>query len=130
MDREYLFRCKKRIRNASLDENTSIEVTERKVQFWFNVINTAIFKNKLPKFHVVEVGEYKDFHALCECDDITYTLKIKAKFENKKRFIEVLAHEMIHLHEWTEYQKMSHGKNFFEWKNIFKKYNLNLYKKY
>lgn len=130
MDREYLSKCKKRIRNASLDENTSIEVTERKVQFWFNVINAAIFDNRLPKFHEIEVGNYKAFHALCECDDTTYTLKIKSKFENRKRFVEVIAHEMIHLYEWVEYQKMTHGKDFYEWKNKLKRYNLDLYKNY
>lgn len=130
MDREYLFKCRKRIKNASLDEKTSIEVTERKVQFWFNVINAAIFDNRLPKFHEIEIGNYKDFHALCECDDTTYTLKIKSKFENRKRFVEVIAHEMIHLYEWVEYQKMTHGKDFYEWKNKLKRYNLDLYKNY
>lgn len=130
MDREYLFKCRKRIKNASLDETTSIEVTERKVQFWFNVINAAIFNNKLPKFHQIEIGTYKTFHALCECDDTTYTLKIKSKFESRKRFVEVIAHEMIHLYEWVEYQKMTHGKDFYEWKDKLKRYNLNLYKNY
>jgi hypothetical protein len=130
LDREYLFKCRKRIKNASYDDSTAIEVTERKVQFWFNVINIVIFNNKLPKFHEIEIGSYKTFHALCECDDTTYTLKIKSKFESRKRFIEVIAHEMIHLHEWVEYQKMTHGKNFYEWKNKLKRYNLDLYKNY
>jgi len=130
LDQEYLSKCKKRIKRASHDDSTVIEVTERKVQFWFNVINTAIFNNRLPKFHEIEIGSFKDFHAMCECDDVTYTLKIKSKFENRKRFVEVIVHEMIHLHEWVEYQKMTHGKDFFEWKNKLKKYNLDLYKKY
>jgi predicted SprT family Zn-dependent metalloprotease len=130
LDRAYLSKCRKRIKNASLDENTSIEVTERKVQLWFNIINAAIFNNRLPKFHEIEIGSYRTFHALCECDDATYTLKIKSKFESRKRFIEVIAHEMIHLYEWVEYEKMSHGKNFYEWKNKLKRYNLDLYKNY
>lgn len=130
MDQEYLSKCKKRIKRASHDDSTIIEVTERKVQFWFNVINTAIFNNRLPKFHEIEIGYFKDFHAMCECDDVTYTLKIKSKFENRKRFVEVIVHEMIHLYEWVEYHKMTHGKDFFEWKNKLKKYNLDLYKKY
>ena len=77
MDQEYLSKCRKRIKNASYDNHTEIEVTERKVQFWFNVINTAIFNNRLPKFHEIEIDSFKDFHAMCECDDVTYTLKIK-----------------------------------------------------
>jgi len=130
LDQEYLLKCRKRIKNASYDDSTAIEVTERKVQFWFNVINAAIFDNRLPKFHEIEIGNYKTFHALCECDDVTYTLKIKSKFENRKRFVEVIAHEMIHLYEWVEYQKMTHGKDFYEWKNKLKRYNLDLYKNY
>ncbi len=130
MDREYLSKCKRKIKNAVIDDK-KIKVTERKVQMWFNVINFALFKNELPKFNVVEIVNDTDYYAMCECqNDDHYKLFINESFHSKKMFVEVMIHEMIHLYEYVVHGRMGHGKRFFEWKEQVEKFGLRLYKTY
>lgn len=131
MDQEYQFKCKKKIRDA-INSDYSVIVTKRKVQLWFNILNYLFFKNQLPKFTEIEISRFKTYHAMCECDekDGSNKLFISEKFENKKRFVEVMLHEMIHLHDFVMYRKMTHGKKFFEWKKNLEKYGLDLYIKF
>jgi hypothetical protein len=59
-------------------------------------------------------------------------LSITNSFPNKRIFIDVLAHEMVHLYQFLHasppfsYRSVSHGKSFHAWKNTFEKYGLKL----
>lgn len=59
-------------------------------------------------------------------------LSITNRFPNKRMFIEVLAHEMVHLYQFLHasppfsYRSVSHGKTFHSWKPTFEKYGLKL----
>ena len=59
-------------------------------------------------------------------------LSITNRFPNKKVFIEVLAHEMVHLFQFLHatppfsYRSVSHGKTFHAWKPTFEKHGLRL----
>ena len=129
-DQEYLSKCKKKIKKAIID-NDRFVVTERKVQIWFNIINKVLFKNSLPKFCEINIVNSDEYQAMCECsDDGYYKLLICESFKNKKNFVEIMSHEMIHLYEWIEYGRMTHGKNFFAWKQKMEKYGLKLYRTY
>jgi hypothetical protein len=130
LDRAYLSKCKGKIKKAVSDESR-VKVTERRVQLWFNIINHVLFKNELPKFTEIEIFDSRDYHAMCECDESNdnYKLFIFHTF-SKRKFVEVLVHEMIHLHDFVVYGQMAHGKRFFEWRDKLKKYGLDLYIKY
>ena len=60
------------------------------------------------------------------------TLSITNRFPSKRTFIEVLAHEMVHLHQFLyatppfSYNSVSHGKSFHAWRPTFEKYGLKL----
>lgn len=128
MDREYLSKCKRKIKKAAIDDKL-VEVTERKVQLWFNVINSVLFKNELPRFNEIKIVENKDYYGMCEChNDSFYKLFINSSFNSKKMFIEVMIHEMIHLYDYVVHGRMGHGKRFFEWKEKVEKFGLRLYK--
>jgi hypothetical protein len=131
LDQAYLSKCRVKIKKAIKDDSR-VEVTERKVQLWFNIINLVIFKNELPKFTEIEIFDSDRYHAICECDDANekYKLLIFHTFKNKKKFVEVIVHEMIHLHDFIIYGEMAHGKRFFQWRDKLKKYGLELYIKY
>jgi hypothetical protein len=122
-------KCRGKIKRA-VDKSLPVEVTERRVQIWFNIINTVIFKNELPKFTEIQITNCKQYHAMCECEGDQYKLSINSAFESKKRFLEVMVHEMIHLYDWVNYEQMNHGKLFFSWREKTKKYGLDLYKAY
>lgn len=51
---------------------------------------------------------------------------MKDEFDNREMFIAVLAHEMVHQWEQQTYGRMTHGKNFFSWKEKFKSLGLPL----
>jgi len=59
-------------------------------------------------------------------------LSITDNFPSKKIFIEVLAHEMVHLYQFLyatppfSYRSVSHGKTFHAWKPTFEKHGLRL----
>lgn len=105
--------------------------SKKVVQYWFNLINLEIFHGELPKFKEIELSPRRGYWGKCEGYDdngIFYwcILKLHDKFRSKHHFIEVLAHEMVHFYEWVNYNKMTHGKTFQEWKPILENYNINL----
>lgn len=59
-------------------------------------------------------------------------LSMTNRFPNKQVFIEVLAHEMVHLHQFLyatppfSYRSVSHGQSFHAWKSTFEKHGLRL----
>jgi len=57
-------------------------------------------------------------------------VKLRPAFRDRELFINILAHEMIHVYEFTKYQRMTHGPKFFEWKPLFAQHGILLAKKY
>jgi hypothetical protein len=59
-------------------------------------------------------------------------LSITNRFPNKRVFVEVLAHEMVHLFQFLHasppfsYRAVSHGKTFHAWKPTFESHGLRL----
>lgn len=107
-------------------------VTDRKISVWFNIFNQAIFNQKLPKFHQIKLIEKNiPYYGLCEVNsDDEYILELQENFPNKKLFLEILIHEMIHLHEYIKYGKMSHGSNFLKWRKKLNRFGLDLKRVY
>lgn len=107
-------------------------VTERKVSVWFNIFNQVIFKETLPRFHQLKLIQLKvPYYGMCEVtSDQEYILELQEKFPNKKMFLEILIHEMIHLHDYIKYGKMSHGSNFLKWRKKLNRLGLELKRLY
>ena len=98
----------------------------------FRNINRNVFNEelKMPNFRLVYSG---DFWGECRGDEFNTekcTIKINKSFPSKRLFIVTLAHEMVHQWEWLVYEEMTHGKNFFVWRDELKKYNIPLNRAY
>lgn len=99
------------------DEGGTYHPVEDDINLWFRIINQEVFKNSLPEFHEIEIRRRRKVWAQCiVLDDDTVKLSMNNKFHNKKQFVNILAHEMVHLWEWTTYETMGHGEKFKSWK--------------
>jgi len=120
--------------------------TVAQCQSWFAILNKGIFENSLtiPPF---EIKRLKDCWGQCcmswdartikindkyiptaDHPSIAYCIEMNYKFDTWKDFVEVLAHEMIHLWQMTVYKDKTanHNKSFFLWRNKFKQFSLGL----
>jgi len=104
----------------------------------YNILNECLFDGKLKKPYII-IKQMKDAWALCEGDIYTgqdrfindpvcHHIILNDTFPNRKFFLEVLAHEMIHQYQCEFQNRMDHGQTFWAWKNKLEKYNLRLFK--
>ena len=81
------------------------------------MLNVAVFDSILSPPKRVEIRTFRDCLGWCK------GLKRKGRVVigisdncfDKKLFLTVLVHEMVHAYEHQELNKMSHGKTFYEW---------------
>ena len=103
------------------------------IETWFDILNEQLFGNKLQRFHKIYVKRHKDAHAYFNFwtgkdKDRPPELSMDKIFLNKKMFIEILAHEMIHLFQYQFKEPLGHGPSFWVWRDNFKLKGLKLYK--
>ena len=102
-----------------------IVVCENLVNYWFTVINAAIFNNALPKPTVIIVNTNKYFGMCISAGQGATIMKVSTMVKNRKMLIATVAHEMVHINQWLTLQKMDHGRDYLWWKKYFKdKYNI------
>ena len=94
----------------------------------FRNINRNVFNNelKMPSFRLVYT---KAFWGECEgvlYDQTKVKMKINKSFLSKRLFINTMAHEMVHQWEWLVNDNMTHGPQFFLWKDQLANYNITL----
>lgn len=129
-------KIKKIMAKASSDsQNWPYVITKWKVTYWFNHINKLVFNNKLPKFKDIIIEELYDkvkfIMAECECFERSNPyahLHVNTTFKNIQFFIQILAHEMVHLYQWIFEGRLNHSKkNFLDpWKDKFAAHGIDL----
>ena len=108
-------------------------VTPVLVMRWWNLLNNALFDGKLQPPHKIVVKNFRDAYGWClpMARKGKVQLGINSEFIDRKTFITILVHEMIHQWQWTEIGEMTHGKSFWEWQGPVKRIlNLPLYESY
>lgn len=102
------------------------------VEQWFTILNEQMFGNKLQPFGKITFKRSRHFHALFHYfprkDNKPTELEIDRIFDNKKFFVEILAHEMIHLFQYQYKEPLGHGPSFWVWDENFKIKGLRLQK--
>jgi predicted SprT family Zn-dependent metalloprotease len=68
------------------------------------------------------------FHYFTRKDNKPTKLSMDKIFYNEKVFVEILAHEMIHLFQYQFHEPLGHGPSFWLWRDNFKLKGLTLYK--
>jgi hypothetical protein len=96
-------------------------------EIWSN-INRNVFNGelKMPSFRLVYT---KAFWGECQGvleDQTRVKMKINKSFLSKRLFINTMAHEMVHQWEWLNNENMTHGPQFFLWRNQLANYNITL----
>ena len=92
---------------------------------WYDTINEEIFDGSLLNVSIVirrlrgTWGSYQN-----------NTIELTNWFPSKEIFLNVLAHEMIHVYQAQNEQPLGHGPSFWKWKKKFKSNGLFLSEKY
>lgn len=123
----------RRLLKGLKDDSTRFKPTISDIERWFDILNQQIFGGKLPQFDSIRIARPKGVHALFQCwedkDGKTKTKLIMTQvFRNEKTFVEILAHEMIHLFQHKFKEPLGHGPSFWIWRDIFSLKGINLHK--
>lgn len=104
---------------------------------WFNIINLEIFDGTLAPLHEIDIRWRRGAHAYYEFwldtkdPDYMYgKLCMNKRYNSKKFFVEVLAHELVHHYQFHKDRKVTHGDTFRCWTETFNKRGLRLVKAY
>ena len=84
----------------------------------FAILNEKHF-NGLLDCDVLEVDDMDTEWGSCTDDDDTIVLSITRKFPTREIYLDVLAHEMIHLWQMHKGIKVDHGVSFEFWSDYF-----------
>ena len=108
--------------------------TLRSIRLNYSILNKKIFDGILPRSSDIEfqIGFMKGALGICMYirSRDSLVVKLRPAFRDRQLFITILAHEMIHVYEFTRHQRMTHGPKFFEWKSLFAEHGIVLAKKY
>jgi hypothetical protein len=104
------------------------------IRYNYTKLNKLLFNNFLPKSKDIDITffpeHYEDDWAWCTVDKKSFTFKFALDFDSRKHFLDILAHEMIHLAQHISDGKMNHQESFFTWKEKFDYYGFDLQHKY
>jgi hypothetical protein len=121
--------ARQRIKSHLKKRGDEVEyITPSFALYWWYRLNHAVFRGILcPPKEIVcrnfRDGSYGWTKPTYGSDDVT--IGIRRELEDRKQFVIVLVHEMVHQYEWVHFKKMSHGHNFYDWAPLIKR-ELNL----
>jgi SprT-like family len=98
----------------------------------FRQINKQVFNNelKMPAFRLVYSSAFWGECTGDQYDQTKCTIKMNKSFLSKRLFVYTLAHEMVHQWEWLTNENMTHGPQFFIWREELSKFGIILSRKY
>jgi len=101
------------------------------VVFWYDNFNELIFENELPKLTGIQFCKSKEYWAETFCrrymdNKLRAEIKLSYNFKSFKDFLEIMAHEMVHIWEFENFSVMGHGERFFSWAPKLKRYGLDI----
>jgi hypothetical protein len=93
-----------------LSSKEKYSTTYKDIKKFFKILNEGLFNNKLSPFNDIEIKELK--YQKCMGQVIQFDSKRKGtrihklemdtKYDTKKDFLDTLAHEMVHLYQFTQ----------------------------
>lgn len=105
--------------------------TQRSVKREYTILNKKIFDEVLPPSSDITfeiIGNKMKAWGFCRYDLVEkkFTIRLDPKFLSRKLFVNILAHEMVHVYEQCTYGRMTHGPKFLEFRETFKENGLDL----
>jgi hypothetical protein len=125
------------VRQAEKHESRDqFTVTNEHAHIVWHALNHAVFGGVLrfPEKIIVQNRKKWEFWGECEGWQRTHrygphytkVIRIRRTLPSAKKFIEIMAHEMVHQYEWERQGIMTHGKHFFAWKDKLAKKGISL----
>jgi len=117
--------------SRAMEPFTRYTVEPKELDYWFNQINNEIFDGKVPYPHVIDIRKQKNtwgYVKELEVNGIKVVgLFMQPTYPTFGAFLEILAHEMIHIWQFMVINDTgSHNKHFYSWRDKFKEHNLTL----
>jgi hypothetical protein len=118
-----------------LSSKTKYITTYKDIKKYFKMLNKGIFDNKLSPFNDIEIKELKYQRCMGQVIQLDFKrkgtrvhkLEMDIKYESKKDFLETLAHEMVHLYQFTQINDTgAHNKLFYSFQPKLKYVGLKL----
>lgn len=118
-----------------LSSKEKYSTTYKDIKKYFKILNEGLFNSKLSPFNDIEIKELKRQKCMGQVIIVDYerkgtrTLKLEmdTKYDNKKDFLETLAHEMVHLYQFTQLNDNgNHNKLFYSFRPNLKYVGLKL----
>ena len=115
-------RIKKHVRRRG--EACDFELTHEFVLYWWHRLNEAVFDGMLTPPAKIELRAFRDSAGWCIPHDMRrkerrVKIGISTDIWERKTFLIVLAHEMVHQWEWEVLAdwnpRVNHGKTFYSW---------------
>jgi len=84
--------------------------TYKDIKKFFKILNEGLFDNKLSPFNDIEIKELKYQRCVGQVIQLDskrkgtrlHKLEMDTKYDTKKDFLDTLAHEMVHLYQFTQ----------------------------
>jgi hypothetical protein len=117
----------------SLKEKYS--TTYKDIKKFFKILNEGLFNNKLSPFNDIEIKELKYQKCMGQVIQLdskrkgtrVHKLEMDTKYDTKKDFLDTLAHEMVHLYQFTQLNDNgAHNKLFYSFSSKLKVVGLKL----
>ena len=117
----------------SLKEKYS--TTYKDIKKFFKILNEGLFDNKLIPFNDIEIKELKYQRCMGKVIQLdskrkgtrVHKLEMDTKYDTKKDFLDTLAHEMVHLYQFTQLNDNgAHNKLFYSFSSKLKVVGLKL----
>lgn len=119
------------------ETNYTFEPTQEDCYFWFDILNAELFAGQLSypdRFDIRWRRKAFAYHVgwfdTKKSDYIFTEILMNKRYKSKKFFVEVLAHEMVHHHQYLTEKKSDHGQTFMKWKKQFNRKGMNLVRSY
>lgn len=118
-----------------LSSKTKYTTTYKDIKKYFKILNDGLFNSKLNPFNDIEIKPLKRSRCMGQVivEDFerkgTRILKLEMdiKYDTKKDFLDTLAHEMVHLYQFTQINDNgNHNKHFYSFAPKLKSVGLNL----
>ena len=118
-----------------LSLKSKYKTTYKDIKKFFKMLNLGIFDNKLSPFNDIEIKELKFQRCMGQVvmyeykgkGTRVYKLEMDKYYDSKRDFLDTLAHEMVHLYQFTHLNDTgNHNKSFYNFRPKLKYVGLKL----
>ncbi len=97
--------------------SANFHITPQLILFWWNILNHAVFDGKLIQPRRFEIRNFRDCFGWCRGfrNSNEVVMGIRREFDDRKFFLTILSHEMVHQYEHQMLGRMTHGQAFHAW---------------